>query len=94
MKRINEELINDEEFDLICKYVKIRYESKISQRDLASRIGIAQSTIARMEKNMHSMSVGNFTKLLSVLGYKLDIIKKEEKDESKRNKNNFKFIWR
>lgn len=92
MKRINEELINDEEFDLICKYVKIRYESKISQRDLASRIGIAQSTIARMEKNMHSMSVGNFTKLLSVLGYKLDIIKKEEKDESKRNKNNFKFI--
>ncbi len=55
MKRINEELINDEEFDLICKYVKIRYESKISQRDLASRIGIAQSTIARMEKNMHSM---------------------------------------
>ena len=89
---MNIEMISDEEFDLICKYVKIRYESKISQRDLASRIGIAQSTIARMEKNMHSMSVGNFTKLLSVLGYKLDIIKKEEKDESKRNKNNFKFI--
>ena len=77
MKNMNEELINDEEFDLICKYIKLRYESKLSQRDLAQRIGIAQSTIARMEKNMHSMSIGNFTKLLSVLGYKLEIIKKE-----------------
>ena len=77
MKNMNEELINDEEFDLICKYIKLRYESKLSQRDLAQRIGIAQSTIARMEKNMHSMSIGNFTKLLSVLGYKLEIIKRE-----------------
>ena len=78
MKNIKEEIINDEEFDLICKYIKIRYESNISQRELASRIGIAQSTIARMEKNMHSMSIGNFVKLLDALGYKLEIIKKEE----------------
>lgn len=75
---MNKELIDDEEFDLVCKYIQIRYESNISQRELASRIGIAQSTIARMEKNMHSMSIGNFTKLLDVLGYKLDIVKKEE----------------
>ena len=78
MKNKKEEIINDEEFDLICKYIKIRYESNISQRELASRIGIAQSTIARMEKNMHSMSIGNFVKLLDALGYKLGIIKKEE----------------
>ena len=73
MKDIKEEMINDEEFDLICKYIKIRYESNISQRELASRIGIAQSTIARMEKNMHSMSIGNFVKVLDALGYKLEI---------------------
>ena len=78
MKNIKEEIINDEEFYLICKYIKIRYESNISQRELASRIGIAQSTIARMEKNMHSMSIGNFVKVLDALGYKLEIIKKEE----------------
>ena len=78
MKDINEYVIRDEEFDLICKYIKIRYESKMSQRDLASKIGIAQSTIARMEKNMHSMSISNFTKLLDALGYKLEIIEKEE----------------
>lgn len=78
MRNINEELINDEEFDLICEYIKIRYESKLSQRELAKKIGIAQSTIARMGKNMHSMSIGNFTKLLDVLGYKLEIRKKGE----------------
>ena len=78
MKDIKKEIINDEELDLICKYIKIRYESNISQRELASRIGIAQSTIARMEKNMHSMSIGNFVKVLDALGYKLEILKKEE----------------
>lgn len=78
MKDINEYVIGDEEFDLICEYIKIRYESKLSQRDLAKKIGIAQSTIARMEKNMHSMSISNFTKLLDALGYKLEIVKKEE----------------
>ena len=81
MKNKNDEIINDEEFDLICEYIKIRYESKLSQRELASRVAIAQSTIARMEKNMHSMSIGNFSKLLSALGYKLDIVKKEENNE-------------
>ena len=53
----------------------------ITRQDLAKKIGIAQSTIARMEKNMHSMSISNFTKLLSALGYKLEIIKKEEDNE-------------
>lgn len=81
MKNMNKEIVNDEEFDLICKYIKIRYESNMSQRELASKIKIAQSTIARMEKNMHSMSIGNFIKLLDVLGYKLEIIKKENKNE-------------
>ena len=38
MKDINEYVIDDEEFDLICKYIKIRHELKISQRDLANKI--------------------------------------------------------
>ena len=81
MKNIEKEIISNEEFDLICKYIKIRYESKLSQRDLAKKIGIAQSTIARMEKNMHSMSISNFTKLLSALGYKLEIVEMEKANE-------------
>ena len=81
MNVANEEVVNNEEFDLICKYIKIRYESNVSQRELSGRIGIAQSTIARMEKNMHSMSLSNFIRLLNALGYKLEIIKKEEDNE-------------
>ena len=83
MKNINIEKINDEEFDLICKYIKLRNESKISQSELAKRVGIARSTIARMERNLHSISLGTFTKLLEAMNYKLEIIKKEEKDESR-----------
>ena len=30
---------------------------------------------------MHSMFISNFTKLLSALGYKLEIIEKEKADE-------------
>ena len=75
---LKKEIINDQEFDLICEYLKIRYASNMSQRELASKIGIVQSTIARMEKNMHSMSIGNFTKLLDALGYELKIIKKRK----------------
>jgi len=78
MKSINNEIINDSEFDLICEYIKLRNESNISQSELARRIGIARSTIARMERNLHSISLGTFIKLLEAMDYKLEIIKKEE----------------
>lgn len=77
MKNMNNELINDSEFDLICEYIKLRNESNISQSELSKRVGIARSTIARMEKNLHSISLGNFIKLLEAMDYKLEIIKKE-----------------
>ena len=78
MKNVNIEMISDEEFDLICQYIKLRNESNISQSELAKRVGIARSTIARMERNLHSISLSTFTKLLDALGYKLDIVKKEK----------------
>ena len=80
---MNIEMISDEEFDLICKYIKLRNESNISQSELAKRVGIARSTIARMERNLHSISLGTFTKLLEVIGYKLEIVKKEDINESR-----------
>lgn len=78
MKNMNIEMISDSEFDLICQYIKLRNESNISQSELARKVGIARSTIARMERNLHSISLSTFTKLLDALGYKLDIVKKEE----------------
>lgn len=85
MKNIEKEIISDEEFDLICKYIKARNESNVSQRKLAQKAGLAQSTIARMEKNLHSASLSTFIKMLNALGYQLEIKKKEKHNESRKN---------
>ena len=82
MKNIDTEIINDNEFDLICKYIKLRNESNINQSELARRVGVARSTIARMERNLHSISLGTFTKLLEAMNYKLEIVGKEDSNES------------
>ena len=80
---MNIEIVNNEEFDLICEYIKLRNESNISQSELARRVGIARSTVARMERNLHSISLGTFIKLLKAMNYKLEITKKEGKNESR-----------
>ncbi len=77
MKNIKKEIITDNEFDLICEYVKLRNNSNMSQRDIARKVGVAQSTIARMEKKLHSISLGIFVKMLSVLDSELKITKKK-----------------
>ena len=81
MKSIEKGIISNEEFDLICEYIKLRSESNISQSELAKRVGIARSTVARMEKNLHSISLGTFTKLLEAMNYKLEIVGKEDSNE-------------
>ena len=77
MKKFKKEIINDDEVELICKFIKLRHASNITQKELSEKVGVAQSTIARMENNMHSASLGLFTKILSEMGYKLEIVKKE-----------------
>ena len=81
MNKLEKEIIIDEEFDLICEYIKIRNNSKVSQRELANRTGLAQSTIARLEKNLHSASLGTFIKILNALDCNL-IIEKNNQEEN------------
>ena len=83
MKNMSIEIINDDEFGLICEYIKLRNESNISQSELARRVGVARSTVSRMERNLHSISLGTFIKLLEAINYKLEIVKKENVNESR-----------
>ncbi len=77
MKDINNQIIIGAEFDLICEYIKLRNNSNMSQRDIAKKVGAAQSTIARMEKNLHYISLRIFVKILSALDCELKITKKK-----------------
>ena len=80
-KTINEDIketINKKNMNLD---ILIRNKSNISQSELAKRVGIARSTVARMEKNLHSISLGTFTKLLEAMNYKLEIVGKEDSNE-------------
>lgn len=74
-KKIFNEKVSDREDKLISEYCRVRYESKVSQRDIANNIGIAQSTVARIERNVHSAQLSTFIKILSFLGYHLEIKK-------------------
>lgn len=84
MKNFKIDKITDKEFDLICEYIKLRNNSNMSQRELAKKIGVAQSTIARMEKNLHSVSLGTFVKMLSALDCELKITKQKGKNNGTR----------
>lgn len=73
IKAISFERIRDEELRLVNEYCKLRQDSNVSQRNISQATGLAQSTVARLEKNLHSASLGNFIKLLEVIGYHLEI---------------------
>lgn len=52
MNKIEKDIIIGEEFDLICEYIKSRNNLKVTQSELLNLTGLAQSTIATLEKNL------------------------------------------
>lgn len=66
-------LIKIEE-ELIDAMVKIRISKGLSQEALAKNCNMKQSTIARMEKSVHSPQVDSMLKVLYPLGYTLQIV--------------------
>lgn len=75
MKLTGEEeaLIKIEE-ELIDAMVKIRIAQGLSQEALAKNCNMKQSTIARMEKSVHSPQIDSMLKVLYPLGYTLQIV--------------------
>ena len=62
------------EKELIRSMVAIREEQGLSQADMARKCNIKQPAIARMEKNTHSPQVDSLLRVLTPLGYTLQIV--------------------
>ena len=74
-----EENVIELEKELIRTMVSIREEQGLSQAELAARCNVKQPVIARMEKAVHSPQIDSLLRVLTPLGYKLQIVPMEKK---------------
>ncbi|ASV88181.1 helix-turn-helix family protein (plasmid) [Ochrobactrum quorumnocens] len=63
----------DAEFALVEALVKARADAKMSQADVAKRIGTTQSAIARLEGGKVSPSISTLRRYAEATGSKLQI---------------------
>lgn len=76
---VEDENIIELEKELIRAMVKIREEEGLSQAQLAEKCHVKQPVIARMEKAVHSPQIDSLLKILTPLGYKLQIVPMEKR---------------
>lgn len=62
------------EKDLIRTMVAIREEKGLTQTQLAEICNVKQPVIARMESSVHSPQIDSLLKILTPLGYTLQIV--------------------
>lgn len=62
------------EKQLIRNMIKIREEKGWTQSELAEYCNVKQPTIARMESNVHSPQLDSLLRVLTSLGYTLQIV--------------------
>lgn len=62
------------EKDLIRTMVAIREEKGLTQTQLAEMCNVTQPVIARMESSVHSPQIDSLLKILTPLGYTLQIV--------------------
>ena len=62
------------EKDLIRTIVAIREEKGLTQSQLAEICNVKQPVIARMESSIHSPQIDSLLKILTPLGYTLQIV--------------------
>jgi DNA-binding XRE family transcriptional regulator len=54
---------------------EVRKEEKVTQLELAKRIGVNKSYISRIEKGLIEPGVGTFYRIINALGLKIEISK-------------------
>ena len=62
------------EKDLIRTMIQIREEKGLTQSQLAQMCNVKQPVIARMESSVHSPQIDSLLKILTTLGYTLQIV--------------------
>ncbi len=70
------------EKDLIRTMVAIREEKGLTQSQLAEMCNLKQPVIARMESSVHSPQINSLLKVLTPLGYTLQIVPMGNKHSS------------
>lgn len=73
---LNQEDLNaiELEKDLIRTMISIREEKGLTQSQLAEMCNVKQPVIARMESSVHSPQIDSLLKILTPLGYTLQIV--------------------
>ncbi len=62
------------EKDLIRTMIQIREEKGLTQTQLAEMCNVKQPVIARMESSVHSPQIDSLLRILTPLGYTLQIV--------------------
>jgi len=62
------------EFSIYNALVKARIEKKLTQKQLAQRLGVAQSALARFESGRSNPTLAFLQKITSGLGLKITIV--------------------
>jgi len=64
---------NETEYQLISEIMQARIDQKITQKELAERIGTKQSNISRLESGNYNPSLEFIEKVATALGKKVEI---------------------
>lgn len=73
-----EKSLLDQEFSLLEKLSELRKEKKLSQRQLASIIGMKQPMLANIEKGKNSPQLNTLLTILDSLGYTIEYKEKDK----------------
>lgn len=73
-----EKSLLDQEFSLLEKISELRKEKKLSQRQLASIIGMKQPMLANIEKGKNSPQLNTLLTILDSLGYTIEYKEKDK----------------
>jgi DNA-binding XRE family transcriptional regulator len=65
----------DPEFKVYGAIVEARIRNNLTQKQLADKVGIAQSALARIESGKISSTITTIQKILASVGLKLKVVK-------------------